>query len=207
MIATESYTTVKDLKYSIMRKLQLNIARIPYYALYEVCNKKNCIEERFLDDLDNIVDITAVWARETEDYNKRKEPIVFKLYLKIQLYYSFTDNDIDTITMHYVQTKYDVIIGKYKLSEIDIITLASLHLLDNFANDLEKAKKALDSNLIDYIPGNVFKALSPQQWVDKIMNFYVTLNFTSKTEVKLTFLEHLKQNSLWEAHQYWIKVT
>ena len=39
-IATESYTTVHDLKFSMMKKLELSIAKIPYYCLYEVCDKK-----------------------------------------------------------------------------------------------------------------------------------------------------------------------
>ncbi len=42
-IATESYTTVHDLKFSIMKKLQLSIAKIPYYCLYEVCDKSEAL--------------------------------------------------------------------------------------------------------------------------------------------------------------------
>jgi hypothetical protein len=42
-IPTESYTTVRELKTSIMRKIQFNVARIPYYCLYEVCNKPDTI--------------------------------------------------------------------------------------------------------------------------------------------------------------------
>ena len=40
----ESYTTVKELKTSIMKKLQFNNARIPYYCLYEICHKKDKIQ-------------------------------------------------------------------------------------------------------------------------------------------------------------------
>ena len=43
LVPTESYTSVKDLKSSIMRKIQFNVARIPYYCLYEICHKKDTI--------------------------------------------------------------------------------------------------------------------------------------------------------------------
>ena len=36
----ESYTTVKEVKNLIMKKLQFNVSKIPYYCLYEICNKK-----------------------------------------------------------------------------------------------------------------------------------------------------------------------
>ena len=42
-IATESYTTVHDLKFSMMKKLELSIAKIPYYCLYEVCDKNDAL--------------------------------------------------------------------------------------------------------------------------------------------------------------------
>ena len=121
LVPTESYTNVIDLKTSIMKKLQLNVTRIPYYALYEVCIKDNVTEERFLDDLDRFVDILATWANEKEEYEKLKKHIEFKIYLKIQIYYPFKEDDIDTITLHYVQTNYDVISGKFKLSDEEIV--------------------------------------------------------------------------------------
>ena len=103
LVPTESYTTVKDLKTTIMRKIQFNVARIPYYCLYEICTKKDTIEERFLDDSDKIVDIIALWDNEKEDELNRKEVIEFKIYLKIQLFYNYIESDNDTITMIYVQ--------------------------------------------------------------------------------------------------------
>lgn len=104
-VPTESYTTVKELKSTIMRKIQFNVARIPYYCLYEICNKKDSIEERFLDDSDKIVDVVAMWDKEKDDFMKRNEVIEFKIYLKIQLFYTCNETDNDTITMMYVQVK------------------------------------------------------------------------------------------------------
>ena len=36
----------EELKTFIMRKLCLNISRIPYFSIYEMCYKPDCIEER-----------------------------------------------------------------------------------------------------------------------------------------------------------------
>jgi hypothetical protein len=190
-----------------MRKLQLNISRIPYYALYEICNKQDCIEERFLDDLDRVVDATAVWGKETEDYLKRNEIIEFKFYLKIQLYYAYSEEDVDTITMYYVQTNYDVNKGKFNLNENDIVTLGSIQLFANWGNlSHGEVFKYLEKHIEKYIPIDKFKNFPTKYWGKRIMDVYTTMKLSSKLEAKLTYLEHLKQNPLWEAHQYYVKV-
>ena len=204
MVPMESYTTVRELKSTIMRKLQLSISRIPYYALYEVCNKEEIIEERFLDDMDKVVDVTSLWERETEDHNSRNSPINFQIYLKIQLYYGYKQDDIDTITMHYVQTCYDVNKGKFHLDVEDIATLGAIQLtVDYFETSHEEINKNLEKNLSRYVPCNKIKTSEPSFWCKKIFLAYTTLKLKNKLEAKLTYLEHLKQNSLWEAHQYY----
>ena len=185
-----------------MKKLELNISRIPYYALYEVCNKPDTIEERFLDDDDKIVDIIAIWAKETEDFTSRKQTIDFRIYLKIMFFYEFSENDIDTVTMNYVQTSYDINIGKYNLNQQDVITLGAIQLLVNFGNEKEKAFRHLDDNVISYIAANHYKNNTPMNWVKKVMELYEGLNISSKIEAKLSYLEHLKNNPLYEAHQF-----
>lgn len=207
MVPTESYTTVNELKTTIMRKIQLSISRIPYYSLYEICNKKDVIEERFLDDSEKIVDVTALWHKEMEDFQKRNEIIEFKIYLKIQLYYEYKEEDVDTITMHFVQTNYDVRKGIFHLTEKDIAQLAAIQLSANWGNiSHQEANKYLEKNLEKYIPSNHLKTYPQPTWIEKVMEVFTSLKFSSKLEAKLTYLEHLKQNNLWEAHQYFADV-
>lgn len=204
MVPTESYTTVKELKTTIMRKMQLNISRIPYYSLYEICNKPDVIEERFLDDLDRIVDITAIWAKEEADCQIKNTSIDFKIYLKILLYYGYNENDLDTITMHYVQTCYDVNKGKLKLSEEDVIALAGLQLMSNYnKSSHEEIYRQIEKNTERFVPMDIYKSSQISYWCKKIMDYYTGLKPMSRLEAKLSYLEHLKQNSLWEAHQYY----
>lgn len=203
----ESYTTLKDLKTTLMRRLELNIARIPYYSFYEVCTKLNVIEERFLSDYDRITDITAIWEREKQDFNKKNLTIEFKMYLKIQLFYSYAENDVDTVTMHYVQTCYDVNKGKLDLEDSDVIKLAAIQLAANhngiFSND--EIYRHLDRYIQKYVPIDKYKPKESDTWIKKIFELYTTLKFTSRLEAKLTYLEHLKQNPLFEAHQFFVK--
>jgi hypothetical protein len=202
LIPTESYHTVRDLKNSIMNKLQLNVSKIAYYSLYEICIKENETEERFLDDLERFVDVTALWAKEKEEYSRIKKHIEFKIYLKVQLYYPYKEDDVDTITLLYVQTSYDVVTGKFNLTEEEIVQLAAIQLqIEGEKKSLEELSLLLERNPTRYIPVDKFKPTQKQQWCSKIIEQYTKLKFKNRLESKLTYLECLKNNTLYQAHQ------
>ena len=120
----ESYTTIRELKTQVMDKLKLNISRIPYFSIFEMCYKTNCIEERYINEFDKVCDILSIWQRETENYKKEKEKlkdkdtnIEFKFFLKLLLYYDFNHEDLDSVTMTYVQCNFEVINDRYNLTE------------------------------------------------------------------------------------------
>jgi myosin-7 len=201
----ESYTTIKELKMNLMKKLGFNATRAPYYSLYEICNKKDKVEERFLDDYERVADIIALWEKEIEECLKNKEQVEFKMYLKIFLYFPYNENDIDTVSIIYYQTVYDTIGGKYQLREEDVVTLASLQLLIDYGTDYESAYQALQKLLDKYVPMNLLNNNTNVYWVQKIMELYSGLKATSKQEAKLTYLEQLKTSPLWEAQQFLVK--
>jgi myosin-7 len=202
----ESYTTMKDLKTLIMKKLQFNVSRIPYYSLYEICQKKNNLEERFLEDNERVCDVLSLWESNIEDYLKKKEQIEFKIYLKIFLYYPYSDTDVDTITAIYSQSVFDVTNGKFNLNEQDIITLAALQLLVQFSTSQDNAYQSLQKKLEKYVPNDKINLNPSVYWVQKIMELYSGLKASSKLEAKLTYIEQLKTSPLWEAHQFVTKV-
>ena len=101
---------------------------------------------------------------------------------------------------------YDVISGRFNLKDNDIITLASLQLLNNFPEKDERAIENLKKNLENYIPLNILTQSNSSKWVPKILEIYSGLNLSSKLETKLTYLEHCKQSHLWESHQFFVKV-
>ena len=200
----ESYTTVKDLKILVMKKLQLNINRIPYYALYEICYKPNCIEERYLSENYKVCDILSVWDKENEEHMKKRIQITFKIFLKIQLYYNYNPEDIDTVTMHYVQTNFEVIKGLYRIPAEDINELAAIQFYINYGNiSHDDIFRHVSTEITKYIPCNrLFLIKDGEVTVDKIVNIYSNCNFKSKLEAKNKYLDIMKKNELWETTQF-----
>ena len=202
----ESYHTVKDLKLTMMKKLQFNLQRMPYYSLYEVCNKKDIVEERFLDDNDKIVDMIAVWDKEKEEFYKRNESIEFKLYLKLQLYYNYAETDIDTITMIYVQTAYEVNLGRFNLNEEKIISLAAIQLLANYGSNQDLVYQNLQAITEKFIPFDKFALYPAVDWIQKIMESFSNTKPCSKLEAKINYLESLNTSPEFQSHQFIVKV-
>jgi hypothetical protein len=207
-IEIESYTTVKEVKNIVMKKLDFNVSRIPYYCLYEICNKKNTLEERYLEEFEKISDILSLWEKEkVEACNKADpEPIEFKVYLKVLIYYPYSETEVDTVTIIYTECTFDVTSGKYNLKEQDIITLAALQLLVDFSTNQDEAHRSLQKNIEKFIPINQFNLNPIDYWIQKIMELYSGLKSSSKLEAKLTYLEQLRGSHLWEAHQFDSKV-
>lgn len=203
----ESYTTVRELKTNLMKKMQFNVGRIPCYCLYEICNKNDKMEERILDDNEIVADILTLWEMEQEENQKKKDTKEFRIYLKILLYYDYSETDIDSISMIYYQSVYEVINGKYTLTEKDIITLAALQLLVDHNTKFEDAYQSIQNNLSKFIPYNYVGTNNGLYWEQKVVELYSSFQSTTKTEGKLTYIDHLKTNSLWNTHLFDAKVS
>lgn len=201
-VAVESYTTVRELKTIIMRKLKLNITRIPYYSLYEICRKPDRIEERYLDESEKVTDILAIWAKETKQFNDtHKGGIDFKFYIRIQLFYPYKPDDIDTVTMHFVQTCHDVTTGKFQLNEDEIVNLAALQLFVNHGTKQPvEIRGVLEKDIKNYIPPQYFKKYK-EGWVNKIYDTFTTLTYKTRLEAKNAYLDILKNNPMFESIQ------
>ena len=202
VIKVESYTTIKDLKIELMNKLDFNIQRAIYYSMYEICEKKSGTEERFIDDAEKVCDILAVWSNEIDAMKKKGETCKFHLYLKLLIYYPFEKDDIDTLSVVYYQTVYDVISGKHPLNEEKIINLAALQLVVEFDDDDDKTEKKLNENLHKYIPANKYNLIPVQEWVEKIFKQYKAINDKNKNDCKWEYLELLKDLPTYQMQQF-----
>jgi len=60
-----------------------------------------------------VCDDFAVWEKQVIEGLKAMETIDYKLYLKIMIYYQYTENDTDTITMTYIQVCFVLISFKH----------------------------------------------------------------------------------------------
>ncbi|MCQ2820065.1 MAG: hypothetical protein MJ252_22590 [archaeon] len=202
----ESYTTIRDLKTTLMRKLKLNITRIPYYSLYEICTKPTRIEERYLDESDKVADILAIWAKETKQWNDDhvltpNQKIDFKFYVKMQLFYEYNADDVDTVTMQFVQTCHDVVTGKYQLTEQEVARLGALQLYVNHGNkSFDELNGILDKDIKHYVPYRHYKTYG-DEWKKQIMDIYTTFQYKNKLEAKNAYLDLLKENPMFESIQ------
>ena len=73
-----------------------------------------------MDDSTILCDDLALWEKQTNESIKLMETIDFKIYLKIMLYYQYSENDTDTITMTYMQVII-LIIVKYFIIRLRMI--------------------------------------------------------------------------------------
>ena len=199
----ESYTTIRELKTIVMRKLELNISRIPYFSIYEMCIKPDCIEERYLNEFEKVCDILAVWQKETESYKEKNINVEFKFYLKLLLYYEYNPEDIDSVTMTYVQCNFEIIKGLYNLTEEEIIKLAAIQLYIDYGNlSQDEIQSNLREHIRDFIPFNKFQINSESSWPEKILQEYSSINLSSKLEAKNAYLNIIKNNDLFQSCQF-----
>ena len=201
-VKVESYTTIRDLKCDLMNRLDFNIQRAIYYSIYEICEKKSGTEERFIDDGEKVCDILSVWNNEMERDKKTGDTSKFHFYLKLLIYYPFEKDDIDTLSVVYHQTVYDVISGKHPVDERKIISLAAYQLVIEFEYDEDVAEKKINDSLNKFIPANKFNLMPAEDWKEKILEQYKKINDIKKNDAKWEYIQELKNLPTYQMQQF-----
>ena len=202
IIKIESYTTFKDVKAIIMDKLDFNRQRAIFYSIYEICYKSNGTEERFLDDNEIICDVLSLWKSDIKKHQDNNEKVIFRFYLKILIYFPYDESIIDNIAIEYYQTLYDVISGKFNLSECEILILGALQLVNDFGNDIQKAYMHIKENYQNYIPWKFMYIMSNDQWIEKIMEFYSYFMNYEQNECKKEYINSLMNHSTYKTQLF-----
>ena len=185
-----------------MNMLDFSQQRAIFYSIYEICYKNDGTEERFIDDNEIIGDVISLWKSDAEKNKQKKEIILFRFYLKLLIYYSYDESNIDRLSIYYYQTLYDVISGKFILEEQDILILAGLQLVNQFGTEYEKAYLFLKENYEQYIPGNKLSLMTKDQFIEKILELYTMFSCYSKIECKMEYIRALKENPIFHTHQF-----
>ena len=202
IVKIEPYTTFKEIKLNIMNMLDFSTQRAIFYSIYEICYKSDGTEERFIDDDEIIGDVLSLWKSDIEKYKKKYEIILFRFYIKLLIYYSYDESNIDSLSIEYYQTLYDVISGKFILEEPDILILGALQLVNQFGTEFEKAYLYLKENYENYIPGNKLSLMTKDQYIEKIIELYTQFSYYSKNECKIEYIKLLKENQIFHTHQF-----
>jgi hypothetical protein len=87
------------------------------------------------------------------------------------------------------------------------MTLAAIQLLIQFGKVQDVAYQNLQKSIEKFIPLDKVSQYPTITWVQKVMEIYSTMNPISKIEAKLCYLDHVKNNSLYESHQFNVNVT
>lgn len=128
----ESYTTIKHLRDEIVQKTQLKKEMFPYFSIYEVCEKKETYEERYLENDVLLSDVLDRWDKE-KDTDSAAD---FKLYFRIRIFFPLDYKEEDSVVMFYNQMLYEYRLGRYPCEEKDVVTLAALACQNEFGNSL-----------------------------------------------------------------------
>jgi hypothetical protein len=204
----ESYSTLVDLKYSLMNKLKLKVGRIPYFSMYEILDKEDSTEERILEEEEKVVNMKSMWDFDTERFNRNNIKVEFRVYLKMILYYGFTEEDVDSVTLSFYQAKYDVIHSKFNLSDDDISKLAAMQIVATYGNiPHEQVKNKIENDIMEFVPQSKLRKFEKANWVKTIMEEYVAVDQVyTKLEARKSYLDYIKNNNFYEAHIFNVKV-
>jgi len=63
-ISIESYSTALEVKEEILKKLRIDKEKWPHFQIYQVIEKEECNQERFVENDEKIMDIYSIWERE-----------------------------------------------------------------------------------------------------------------------------------------------
>ena len=100
-VPIESYSNASEVKEILLKKLQLEKTKWQYLALYEIVDRKEHLEERFIENHERICDILAIWDLDRAQNKQDKND--YKLYLKVRVFFRLYDHDIDAVVMYYTQ--------------------------------------------------------------------------------------------------------
>lgn len=215
-VAIDSSTTAKQLCQILSEKLSL-----PDSDRFKIFLQRNG-EERCLDDAEEPLSI-MVWEtngpeKSLVDFQGREEwesvkqkweqqaRFVFKY--RIFLRESLPVHDEALINMLYIQAVYDVIHSNYRCQPEDAVALAAIQMQVNFGDHKESVHTAgfLTSKIHQYIPSNLLRMNTPEQWEKMIFRDHAQLTGHSKHEAQVRYLEHVSKWNLYGATMWKVKL-
>ena len=202
-VGIESYTSIRELKAKVMRKMNFKQLKIQYYGIYEIANRSRSIDERILEESNKVVDILSLWSKDMESSFKTRESIEFKFYLKMVLFYEFSDDQ--TTNFLYNQCVYDFLNSRYDFDCDKSIIFAAVKLYIDF-NDgkYDEAYNAVLNNLECYIPYDYIDTLDKDEFSQRIMEHYSEFKSSSIEEAKSIFLDKLNKSDFHKSHQFFL---
>ena len=196
-VPVEPWTTAKELDTTLSQKLR--IINDKPYATFEVAVTEE--EERVLDEDERILDLCATWQRlQSEERAKKGANSAveeFKFVYKVRLFFDVEEEDIEGVSMMFIQAVHDVVDARYPCSEQDHITLAALQLQQEYGDYSSENCKQLESQLAKYLPAKYLGKGREEELSERIGKVYGKIAGYSQQEAKLSYLDLVKS---WEIY-------
>lgn len=122
----ESYTSFQELKFLVLAKLDIQTRHHWRYGFFEQVEKTNSFEERFMEDHHNVVDFVCSWEilsrQNTGNYKTAR------LFFVLKVPPAYLEDEELISKFQFSQFSYHLSLGKFRVSNQDLVKLASLHL-------------------------------------------------------------------------------
>ena len=204
-VSYETYSTVAEVKAALMMKIEMEMSKVSYYGIYEVFDRSDCTEERFLNENDRFADVVNENCMEVRKAAKVAEEANYLFFLKIKLYFPFNYDDIDTVTMLYVQAAYDVLKDKYPFDETAYFQLAALKLVADHGCKSEKGLRFLTNNIYRYLPNSLVKKNTDAFNVSKVTKIYDDYQGLGQLSAKVNYLAEIEKSHVFQSHFFYVQ--
>ena len=203
ILTIEPYTTGKEVLEILLKKLDKNNLG-EYFGLYEVCWRNSTVfSEAYLDPEIFILDRVNAMERLKSSSEESGAPKPrLKFFLRLRLFYKFTEQDLDTMDLLYSQYFSDLAAGTLLVKAEDLLEIMAIVMFGDFGLfDMEKSGK-MTLNLERYVPPALLLEKGAKFWFEGLMKQYSFVDLKPGVPVKLRFLRKLQEKGLFFAHHF-----
>lgn len=162
----ESWESFEDLKTEVMNRLGLPNEKRNIFGFQEVVEKKDCYEERYLDDFFSCTEILGFWNSYRRSRSDLKD---FKLYFNLRAS-PLINADEQVIPYQYLSFLNDFKRGKITATNSDIINCIALSMQADLEDCPEK-NGHLNRVVMNYVPVTR-KNEGEAYWAGEVMKSY-----------------------------------
>lgn len=193
----EPYTTISEALDKTMKFLNMQEKK-DFYGFYFVQKQKNGYKESLLTD-----DSKYVFDELTRlSMDNQNEGV---LYLRIRMYYRFSEKDLDYVNLLYGQIFYEIFMGRILVDEKLMIKLSAISLYVDYGEF--EGKNDFKINLSKFLSEKMLVVFNSFHCIESIMQTYQKLKFKYKIHAKINYIELIKDNVLFFSHQFNVKYT
>jgi len=192
----ESWETFEDLKISVMERLGLPMEKANIFGFIEVIEKKDCFEERFMDEFFSCTEILGFWNSYRRSRSDLKD---FKLYFTTKASPKVNEDEV-VAPYQYLALLNDFKRGKISATNSDIINCIALSMQADIGDCPDK-NGHLNRVVMQYVPVTRKNEGEPY-WSGEVMAAYKGMKGKSRSECITAWFETAVDFTAYGATQF-----